>query len=150
MDFESGCKAPRDAAYFLAVGQREERNLRCSGNTMKKIHHLRRKKDFETLFKTGRRISTPLFRIVVGHNRVGGLRAAFVTPRAIEKRAVLRNRIRRRAREWVRRHPALLASPLDVAFIFSREAVRAKRSIFYETLAQSIEKIIRTSRKTRN
>ena len=109
---------------------------------MRRICRLRRKKDFDTLFRTGRRITFLLFRVVVRRNQEGMLRAAFVTPRTVDKRATVRNRVRRRAREWVRRCPAVLASPLDIAFIFNREAARATRPAFYDALERSMEKII--------
>lgn len=113
---------------------------------MERIHRLRLKTDFDTLFRTGRRITSPLFRIVAARNHTGALRAAFVTPRTVDKRATVRNRIRRRAREWVRRNSELLSSSLDIAFLFTRAAVKSPRRAFYDELTKNIDILLRKTR----
>lgn len=47
----------------------------------------------------------------------------------------MRNRLRRRAREWVRMHGTSLPEPVDIALFFKKEAVRATKKEFYEDLA---------------
>lgn len=72
-------------------------------------------------------------RVTVLANRLSHARLALVAPRAIEKRAVFRNRLRRRTSEWIRRN-AVLGLSLDIAIFFKREAAVAPRRKLYEEL----------------
>ena len=81
-------------------------------------------------------MESPLFRAVAAQNQVGHMRLALVVSRATAGRAVVRNRIRRRAREWVRTHPDILALPFDVALIFKKQAAVLARTLFYEELGR--------------
>lgn len=82
-----------------------------------------------------------MFRVVYLPNKNARPRFAFIAPRSIDKRAVLRNLLRRRTREWVRGHLDGLQKPLDVAVIFKKEAVSATRKNFYEELARVFREI---------
>ena len=101
---------------------------------MRKAHRLASRKDIEELFRRGQRTESALFRLVAARNASGRLRFALVAPRAADKRAAARNRIRRRAREWVRRRPGILALPYDAAIVFKKQAVGAPRPAFYKDL----------------
>ena len=100
---------------------------------MKRQHSLILPQDFKTLFKKGKRVETSFLRVTILANRLPHARIALITPRAIEKRAVLRNRLRRRTSEWMRRS-AVLGLSLDIAIFFKREAVSAPREKLYEGL----------------
>ena len=101
---------------------------------MKKVHHLTKADDFRALFKKGKRLESPLFFLLVGRNKIACARFAFITPRAIEKRAVKRNLLRRRAREWFRTRSGLLKDPLDITLTFKKTAVGIPRTKMYEEL----------------
>ena len=103
---------------------------------MKQMYRLRLRKDIETVIRHGSRMDTPLLRAVALKNSAGHLRMALVVSRATEKHAVVRNRIRRRAREWVRTHPDILALPFDLVFIFKKQAVTSPRIAFYDGIAE--------------
>lgn len=47
----------------------------------------------------------------------------------------MRNRLRRRAREWVRMHVSSLPEPVDIALFFKKEAAQATKKEFYEDIA---------------
>lgn len=100
---------------------------------MKRQHRLSLPQDFKSLFRKGKRVETPLLRVIILANSLSYARLALVAPRAIEKRAVLRNRLRRRTSEWIGRN-AVLDLPLDIAIFFKREAVGAPRKKLYEEL----------------
>jgi len=53
----------------------------------------------------------------------------------------LRNTLKRRAREWVRKEGKLATRPLDVALAFKKEAASVPKEIFYEELAKALGKI---------
>jgi|SRR3989344_4065119 len=106
---------------------------------MRKLHRLNRPKDFKLLFRSGRRIDSPLFRIISRKNDLDYGRFAFVAPRSIEKRSSVRNSLKRRSREWLRKEPDLLREPLDNAIIFKKEACSATRKEFYEELEKKFK-----------
>ena len=103
---------------------------------MHKDYRLRSRKDIERVMRRGLRSENVLLRSVVTRNTFGHIRLALVVPRVVQKRAVVRNRIRRRAREWVRTHPEFLRIPLDIALIFKKPASTSPRKLFYEELAR--------------
>lgn len=117
------------------VGKASIQRTKTSGG-MKKQFRLRDPRDFQAVFKGGRRKEGKMFRVVYLPNRKVYSRFAFIAPRSVDKRAVGRNTLRRRAREWVRGHLDELRKPLDVAVIFKKEASLAARKNFYEELAR--------------
>lgn len=108
---------------------------------MKKQLRLRDYRDFRGVFRRGGRREGKLFRVVYIPNGKVSSRFAFIAPRSVDKRAVLRNTLRRRAREWVRGHLEELRKPFDVAVIFKKEAALATRKNFYEELARIFREI---------
>jgi ribonuclease P protein component len=104
---------------------------------MQSMHRLAAASDFRFLFSRGRRIESPLFRLICLKNSLPFSRFAFVVSRAVSKRAVIRNRLRRRAREWYRKRSELLGAPVDLAVIFKKEAVGATRAALYAELERT-------------
>lgn len=96
---------------------------------------LRELKDFRRLFTRGRKVEGTLFRLVFYPNGLQRARFVFISPRIAEKRAFLRNRARRRAREWLRKREELLGRPYDTAIIIKKGAFLAPRKLFYEELS---------------
>ncbi|MBI4224750.1 MAG: ribonuclease P protein component [Candidatus Sungbacteria bacterium] len=101
--------------------------------------------DFRLLFSRGMRFESPLFRLVWRKNNLPYSRFGFVCSKAVAKQAVVRNRLRRRSREWYRKRPELFTSPVDLAVIFKKDAARATRSLFYEELKRSSTRVLRSS-----
>lgn len=109
---------------------------------MKKIYYLRNAGDFRLLFYRGEKQESPFFRVLTRRNEAGHARFAYITPRALDKRSSVRNRLRRRAREWIRQQgPELLKKPLDVAIVFKKRAAAYPRKNFYEELERIFTKI---------
>ena len=100
---------------------------------MKRQYRLGLPQNFKILFRKGKRVENPLLRVTILANHLSHARIALITPRAIEKRAVLRNRLRRRTSEWIRRN-AVLGLSLDIAIFFKRDAIGAPRRKLYEEL----------------
>ncbi len=107
-----------------------------------KQHSIRSEKDFKLLFTKGHRLDSRLFRVSVRKNNLGFPRFAFIVPRAVEKRAVLRNRSRRRAREWIRRQQKTFSAALDIALVFKKEAIVSSKKTFYEELRKIFAQIL--------
>lgn len=102
---------------------------------MIKMHRLQSAKDFRALFRTGHRKESRFFKISIRPNNHSFSRFAFITPKSIDKRAVIRNRLRRRCREWVRTHLSSPFPPVDIALFFKKDAKNAPKKEFYEDLA---------------
>lgn len=110
---------------------------------MEQMHRLRSSLDIEGTLRRGRKNEGALFRLLVCANRYGCLRLAFIASRAADKRAVVRNRLRRRAREWVRARPGILQMSVDAVLIFKREASSAPREVFYKELERAFGAVAR-------
>lgn len=108
---------------------------------MKRINRLGRGKELGTLLRYGRRISSPLFQLLVRPSGRAHPRFVLVAARTVDKRAVVRNRLRRRAREYLRKNMAGLPPGLDIAVIIKKEAASASRNEFYEDLRQTVSRI---------
>lgn len=106
---------------------------------MKKDYRLRAAKDLRILIRWGRRVETPLFRLVYRPNRLSRARFAFVASLAVDKRFSVRNRLRRRAGEWIRKRPEFMKKPIDAAIFFKKESARAPRKKFYEELEKLLQ-----------
>lgn len=110
----------------------EKPKTRCG---MIKIHRLQSAKDFRALFRFGRRRESVFFKVTTRPNGVAFSRFAFIAAKSVDKRAVVRNRLRRRCREWVRTHLSPPSISLDVAIFFEKEAKGATQKEFYKDLA---------------
>lgn len=103
---------------------------------MKRIYHLiTSEADLRQLFRKGQRLESGFFRLINRKNLKGYSRFIFIIPRSLDKRSTVRNRLRRRAREWIRKNISL-AKPNDTAIFFKKEAVTAPKNKFYEELAK--------------
>jgi ribonuclease P protein component len=81
---------------------------------------IRKKKDFNNLYKKGRSVRGKYFNVIFLPNGLGYSRMAVVASKKSGD-AVQRNRIRRRARELFRRNKDLLSVPLDILLIAKKE-----------------------------
>ena len=101
---------------------------------MRTTHRLHRGREIEQLIRYGRARDYPLFRVIVRPNRCGYARIAIVVSKKNAKRAVIRNCIRRRTREWMRRKLCLRELSLDIAIIFKFGSAAASRKELYDAL----------------
>ena len=63
---------------------------------------LKKKKDFDRNFKIGKSVSSPLFYIKFSRNNLTVNRFGFVVSKSVSKKAVVRNKLKRRLREAVK------------------------------------------------
>lgn len=151
--------------YLSSVKKKEEAKPRvyatdagCAGETsnctkkkkrartpygMRREQKLRDQKDFQRVFRRGRRFEKELFRVWYLPNTRNDARVAFVTPRAVDKRAAVRNSVRRRASEWIRTHTLLLGNAIDVIFFFKKEASVVTKKQFRSELEDAVRRILR-------
>ena len=110
---------------------------------MIRAHRLGRGKELDLLFTRGRRFHSPFFQIAVrtrAASDAGPSRFVFVVPKSVDKRAVVRNRLRRRAREYIRRRITSMPRA-DIAITVKKGAVAASRADFYAGLQEVLARI---------
>ena len=105
-----------------------------------RIATLTQKQDFDRLFKAGKRYHDKLLMTVVRLRADDERpRAAFIVSTKVDKRAVVRNRIKRRMREVWRREMPALRDGVDVAFVTRAPAAQAS----YHDLAAVMSRHLR-------
>jgi len=108
---------------------------------MQRINPLGKSQGAGTLMRSGRNLSNSLFRLVVRPSAFPDARFVFVAGRAVDKRAVVRNRLRRRAAEYIRTHLTEAPAHRDIAVIIKKEAATATRNVFYDALKQILARV---------
>ncbi len=99
------------------------------------LHRLQSAKDFRMLFRFGRRRESDFFKLTVLPNNMPFSRFAFIAAKTVDKRAVVRNRLKRRSREWVRTHCFFPSPSVDIALFFKKSAAQATQKEFYKDLS---------------
>ena len=82
-----------------------------------KENRLKKKKDFEKLFKEGRSFKEKFLVLKVNKNNLSNNRFGFIVSKKISKKAVVRNKIKRQLRESVRKEINNHQKGFDVAVI---------------------------------
>lgn len=82
-----------------------------------KINRLKKKKDFEKVFNDGQTIKSDIFFLKTLPNDQKVNRIGFVVSKKIDKRAVIRNKVKRRLREAIKGFLSQLKTGQDYIFI---------------------------------
>lgn len=82
-----------------------------------KENRLKKKKDFERLFKKGKSFREDFLVLRVNRNNLNKNRFGFIVSKKISKKAVVRNKIKRQLREIVRKEINNYQKGFDVAVI---------------------------------
>ena len=97
---------------------------------LSKSRRLRLTRDFERVFSKGRVVNGGLFKLRILKNTFNFSRFAVVVSTKVSKRAVIRNRLRRRVWSIIAKNIYILPNNLDVVFVALPEASQAN---FLET-----------------
>ena len=103
---------------------------------MNKIFSLTAEEDFSLVIRRGRRAENQFFRMSWILNNLNLSRYAFVVPKSVDKRATVRNRLRRMAKEWVRKNIQKRNIHQDMIISIKKESLNLPRNKFYEELAK--------------
>ncbi|MDI6603003.1 MAG: ribonuclease P protein component [Patescibacteria group bacterium] len=82
-----------------------------------KVNRLKKKKDIERVFKNGKGFKEDFLILKTIKNDLKDSRFAFIVSQKVSKKATVRNKIRRRLRELVRRHPPTTRSGMDIVLV---------------------------------
>ncbi len=104
-------------------------------------HRIRKRKEFENIFKRGKTTKGRFFIIKYADNKDGGLRFAFVFPIKEEKSACRRNRAKRIFREVAREVIKDRKEKKDIICIIKKEAKGKSFLEVKEEFVRVLEKI---------
>lgn len=107
---------------------------------MPRLKTISSEEDLRQLFKRGRKLENEWFKLWFRNNNLSFGRFVFSIPTSVDKRATVRNRIRRKAREWVRKN---LQDKLkaDILVYFKKDVLNLTNTQFYEELDRIFRKI---------
>lgn len=84
---------------------------------LSKLNRLKKKKDFERVFKKGKGLKESFLVFKMARSRLKNSRFGFVVGKNVSKKANIRNKIKRRLREIVRIKIKKIKKGIDVVFI---------------------------------
>jgi len=84
---------------------------------LSKVNRLKKKQDIERVFKKGGGFKEDFLVLKIAKNRLSQARFAFIVSRGVSKKAVIRNRIRRKLSEAVRMRLKKLKKGIDALLI---------------------------------
>lgn len=82
-----------------------------------KINRLKHTKDFNTVFKTGKRIRGDCLFLQINNNNLHRDRFAFIVSKNVAKKATVRNRLRRRLAALIKKSAIKTVSGVDIAVV---------------------------------
>jgi ribonuclease P protein component len=136
MALESGCQpkgaarsstagAPRAATAFQSqpLGRETIANRVHLSFAFPTQCRIRKSKEYERIYSGGRSLHSKSFLIIVSPSQAGVSRLGITVSRRVDKRAVVRNRIRRRIREIFRLNRHKLNGFFDIVVIARQNAV---------------------------
>ncbi|MDP2820743.1 MAG: ribonuclease P protein component [bacterium] len=92
---------------------------------LKKNLRIRKQKNFDFLYKKGKRTKSKFFAVIFTPNDVGFNRFAFIVSSKVDKRAVARNKLKRRMREITRANYNKIKPSFDFIIIAFPQAIKA-------------------------
>ncbi len=100
-----------------------------------RLFSITKKKDFDAIFKKGRSAFDKRLGIRAALNQEGKVRLGVIISLKVSKKAVLRNRLKRRLKEIVRARLAEIRPDLDLLII----ALPGAADLTFDELRQSVE-----------
>ncbi|MBX3724290.1 MAG: ribonuclease P protein component [Xanthomonadales bacterium] len=105
----------------------------AAATTLPRAARLSGKAQFDRVFAAGHRRGSRYFRLIAAENGLGHARLGMAVSRRIDRRAVVRNRLRRQIREAFRLHWPELPG-VDLVVTPRPEAARATRAALWSDL----------------
>lgn len=109
-------------------------------------NRLSRSRDIQRVMRRGVSFSTPLFLIRYARSREEKPRFSFIVSNKISKKAVIRNTIKRRLREVVRKKKDLFPAGTDYCFVARAPSVQADSQAFVREVDEALGRLSRNTR----
>jgi len=84
---------------------------------LKKQNRLKNKKDFDEIFKRGKSFGSKILFLKIKDNKLNYNRFGFIVSQKVAKKAVVRNKIKRRLREIIRKENEKIKPGWDIVLI---------------------------------
>lgn len=107
---------------------------------LSKENRLKKKKDFERVFKKGKGFNEGFLFLKIGKNNLSKSRFAFIISKKTSKKAVDRNRDKRRLREIIRKNISCINPGLDVVLIIQKSTKGKHFSEIEKTTIEVLKK----------
>jgi len=92
-------------------------------------------------FNKSRLIASPLFTLKIKENELSYDRFAIIVSKKVDKRAVVRNRIRRLISSCLEELYSKMRQGRDAVFIVKREAINKSRQDFFKEIGPALERV---------
>lgn len=102
---------------------------------------LKKKRDFDFIFKKGKSFSTPILRLSYLKNNLGQSHFAVVVSTKISKKATQRNKIKRRLYSLIRTNLNQIKSGYNLIFIVKPEILKKKFSDLEKFFLKTLDKL---------
>lgn len=104
-------------------------------------NRLRKKQEFENVYKKGKSFSYENITLVFVKNDLGYFRAGVVVSGKFSQKATERNKIKRQLRVILQKHSPILAGGIDVVII-----PKKKEGLTYQKLQENTEKALKKAK----
>lgn len=103
-------------------------------------HRFGRQKDFQDVFADGQTAGSRIFIVKHGRNARKNSRFAVVASNKVSKKAVARNRLRRRVKAWIRENLERIRTGKDIIIIAKPAAASASPEEVKKNLAKAFQR----------
>jgi len=104
-------------------------------------HRLTKQKDFDNVWQTGRSIFNECLGIKISKNKLANSRFGFIVSAKISKKAVDRNRIKRRLRGIIKDNIKHIKSGYDVIVITQKAIINTEHKDIEDIVIKSLNKL---------
>lgn len=111
---------------------------------LNKINRLTKEKDFENLFKNGQAFHSQLFNLKIVRNKLNNTRFGFIISKKVSKKAVERNKIKRRLREVIRKEIEQIKNGYDAVIIVKNNQEVIKKE--YLQIKNEVDNLIKKAK----
>ena len=88
---------------------------------LKRSYRLRKDRDFQKLYRNGRRYTTPHFVVYYLASRFENTQVGFVVSKKVAKNAVVRNKLRRRASAVIEGYYPKISKPMHIIVLIRKD-----------------------------
>ncbi len=118
----------------------------CADNRFGPTRRVKKRREYLTIQTQGKKLRTPHFLVAVSPSRVGTeSRLGVTVTRKVDKRAVLRNRLKRRVRAYFRTNRERLVTQIDLVVI----ALGGACELAYDDIRFELEGALRRGKLVR-
>lgn len=104
---------------------------------MKRMYSIRKEGDFKKILRYGKNLDFGIFKVYILKNSLSYSRFAYVVSQKVSKKATVRNKIRRRAKEFTRKFFDS-SKRLDIIFVFKKGANDTTKREFYAKFTKAV------------